>query len=259
MDDEVLNLIIGVIVLILIINTTVTLSIASTLYGQDPALRVSGTSGSLGSSSPASPVTPSTAANTVITTSPASTHTTPPSQVTDKPVTQASGSATSQIISYVTIEPLQPQPTETHQILQPDIPGRSIEGFVTIYSIKNQSLTEAFPNVSFNLVNPPLIIEYSVIPINITDIKNIEYKIKSKKYNETLHITRPYEGTWFTVIVRDKESGGIVAEDGVGKIWSFTSPKRLDIQNIGNFQFEFDGEFGYLTLTMKVKKEGNIN
>lgn len=103
MDDEVLNLIIGVIVLILIINTTVTLSIASTLYGQDPALRVSGTSGSLGSSSPASPVTPSTAANTVITTSPASTHTTPPSQVTDKPVTQASGSATSQIISYVTI------------------------------------------------------------------------------------------------------------------------------------------------------------
>lgn len=120
-------------------------------------------------------------------------------------------------------------------------------------------MTEAFPNVSFNLVNPPLIIEYSVIPINITDIKNIEYKIKSKKYNETLHITRPYEGTWFTVIVRDKESSGIVAEDGVGKIWSFTSPKRLDIQNIGNFQFEFDGEFGYLTLTMKVKKEGNIN
>ena len=255
MDDEVLNLIIGVIVLILIINTTVTLSIASTLYGQDPALRMSGTSGPPGSASSVNPETP----RAVPTTSPASTHTTPPSQVTDKPVTQASGSATSQIISYVTIEPLQPQPTETHQILQPDIPGRSIEGFVTIYSIKNQSLTEAFPNVSFNLVNPPLIIEYSVIPINITDIKNIEYKIKSKKYNETLHITRPYEGTWFTVIVRDKESGGIVAEDGVGKIWSFTSPKRLDIQNIGNFQFEFDGEFGYLTLTMKVKEEGNIN
>jgi hypothetical protein len=202
-------------------------------------------------------VTPSTTANTA--TSPVSTYTTPSSQVTNKPVTQSSGSAKNQIISYVTIETLQPQASETHNILQPDIPVTSINDFVTIYSIKNQSLTEAFPNVSFNLVNPPLVIEYSVIPVNITDIKNIEYKIKSKRYNETLRITRPYEGTWFTVIARDKESGGIVAEDGVGKIWSFTSPKRLDIQNIGNFQFEFDGEFGYLTLTMKVKKEGNIN
>jgi hypothetical protein len=259
MDDEVLNLIIGVIVLILIINTTAILSIASTLYGQDMALRVSGISGSPGSASSVNPETTRAATNTEITTSPASTRTMAPTQVTNKPVTQASESAKSQIISYVTIEPLQPQPTETHQIIQPNVPSRSTEGFVTIYSINNQSLTEAFPNVSFNIVNPPLIIEYSVIPFNITDIKNVEYKIKSKKYNETLRITRPYEGTWFTVIARDMDSGGIVAEDGVGKIWSFTSPKRLDIQNSGNFQFEFDGEFGYLTLTMKVKKEGNIN
>ena len=259
MDDEVLNLIIGVIVLILIINTTAILSIASMLYGQDPALRMSGTSGLPGSASSVNPETTPTATKTVITTSPVSTHTIPPSPVTTNTKTQVSGSAQNQILSYVTIETLQPQPLETYNILQPDIPVTSISDFVTIYSIKNQSLTEAFPNVSFNLVNPPLVIEYSVIPLNITDIKNIEYKIKSKKYNETLRITRPYEGTWFTVIARDKESGGIVAEDGVGKIWSFTSPKRLDIQQRGNFQFEFDGEFGYLTLTMKVKKEGNIN
>jgi hypothetical protein len=255
MDDEVLNLIIGVVVLILIINTTAILSIASTLYGQDPALRMSGASGSSGSASSANPETP----RAVPTTSPVSTGTIPPSPVTTSTKTPISGSAKNQIISYVTVEPQNPQSAETHNILQPDIPVTSISDFVTIYSIKNQSLTEAFPNVSFNLVNPPLVIEYSVIPFNITDIKNIEYKIKSKKYNETLRITRPYEGTWFTVIARDKKSGGIVAEDGVGKIWSFTSPKRIDILNSGNFQFEFDGEFGYLTLTMKVKKEGNIN
>jgi hypothetical protein len=259
MDDEVLNLIIGVIILILIINTTVTLSIVSTLYGQEPALRVSGIAGSPGSASPASPVTTPSATNTVTTISPVSTRTMAPTQVTKQPVTQVSGSATSQISSYVTIEPLQPQPTETHYILQPDIPMSSISDFVTIYSIKNQSLTEAFPNVSFSLVNPPLIIDYSVIPLNVTDIKNIQYKIKSKQYNETLSIIRPFEGTWCTVVVRNKDTGEIVAEDGVGKIWSFTSPKRITIQSCGNYQIEFDGEFGYITLTMKVKKEGNIN
>jgi len=117
---------------------------------------------------------------------------------------------------------------------------------------------QSFANVSFNLRSPPLIIEYSVNPLNTTDLKYVEYKLGSKMHQETINLTRPYEGTWFTVVVRDKDTGEIIYEDGMGRTRAFISPNQLDIRKTGNFQFEFDGEFGYLNLTMKVKKEGNI-
>jgi len=148
--------------------------------------------------------------------------------------------------------------TEPHTLLQSDVSRTSYDDFITIYSLTNQELIQSFPLVSFNLVNPPLIIEYEVTPFNITDIKYIEYKMKSTYYKQTINVTRPYEDTWFTIVVRDKDTGNIIAEDGYGKTLSTERSKRLDIQKSGNFQFEFAGQFGNVTLTMKVNKLGNI-
>jgi hypothetical protein len=82
--------------------------------------------------------------------------------------------------------------------------------------------------------------------------------MKSTYYTETINITRPYEDTWFNVVVRNKDTGEIVAEEGFGKLYSTEKQKRLIIHKGGNYQFEFDGQFGYLTLAMKVNKMGNI-
>jgi hypothetical protein len=258
MDDEIFTFTIGVIILILIINTTAILSIASTVYGQDSASRMSGTTGSSNTIPSTSPEVTQAASTLKITKTPAPTPQVPVAAAGNSTLASVSGSAANRIFSYVTIEPQLPQPIETHETIEPAITDRSNNDFITIYSINNQRLMQSFPNVSFDLRSPPLIIEYSVEPLNITDLKYVEYKSGSKMYKETINLTRPYEGTWFTVVARDKDTGEIIYEDGMGRTRSLISPKQLDIRKTGNFQFEFDGEFGYLNLTMKVKKEGNI-
>jgi hypothetical protein len=114
------------------------------------------------------------------------------------------------------------------------------------------------PSVSFTLVNPPLILDYMVFPVNITDIKYIEYKLGSTSFNGNINITRAYEESWFQIIVRDKDTDETVFDEGYGKTHAMISPNRLEVQKNGNYIFEFSGDFAKVTLTMKVKKEGNL-
>jgi len=250
MDEHLIKFLIGVIFIILTINTTMILDIASrSPYQNSTAGQGAGEPGtSLMLKSPTTTTPPVT---------PPQVRAPTPSATIISP-TPSLKQADNLITTYVTIETPTPQVTEPHTLLQPDVPRSSYDDFVTIYSLTNQTLTQSFPLVSFNLVNPPLIIEYEVTPFNITDIKYIEYKMKSTYYKQNITVTRPYEDTWFTVIVRNKDTGKIVAEDGFGKTLSTEQSKRLAIQKSGNFQFEFAGQFGNITLTMKVDKLGNI-
>jgi hypothetical protein len=183
---------------------------------------------------------------------------TPVPATTTNPLTPSLKQADNFITTYVTIETPIPQVTQPHEYLQPEVPRIFYDDFVTIYSINNQSMSQAFSNVSFNLVNPPLVIDYTITPYNITDIKYIEYKMKSTYYKQNITVNRPYEDTWFTIVVRDKETGKIVAEDGYGKTRSMDRSNQLAVLTSGNLQFEFDGQFGTVNLTMKVNPLGNI-
>jgi hypothetical protein len=250
MDEALIKSIIGVIFIILAINTTMILDIASRSPSQS-TIADTDAGNPVPAASLKSPALPTTS----VTPLPVPKASAVP---TTAPPTTSLKQGNTLAATYVTIEAPQPQVTEPHTFLQTDVPRSSYEDFITIYSIRNQTLTQAFPNVSFNLVNPPLVIDYTVTPYNITDIKYVEYKQKSTYYSQNLTVTRPYEDTWFTVVVRDKDTGNIVTQDAVGKTFGMAGPSRLVVQKAGNFQFEFDGEFGYLTLTMKVEKEGNI-
>jgi len=161
--------------------------------------------------------------------------------------------------SYVTIEanPL-PSPPILQDLTQ-DLPVPSTRDYITIFSMDNQEAVTKMPYVSFNLVNPPLVIEYDITPVNITDVKEIDYKIISTYYHEVLHINRFYEHSWFRVIARDRNTGAIIAENGFGEKYSQDTHGKIAVYKGGNYRFEFSGQLTHVTLTMKVKKEGNTS
>ena len=174
-------------------------------------------------------------------------------------VTSAAGSSVSEIISpYVTIEPKPSSDIERHEFLQPSFNQNYGEGYVTIYSLINQNISQVLPIVSFTLYNPPLVIDYNVTPLSVVDIKHVEYKMLDTYYEENLEMNRPFESSWFNIIVRNKDTGEVILEDGIGRNYSFQTPKQLVVRENGNYSFEFTGGYGVLDLTMKVKQQGNL-
>ncbi len=260
MDEEMNNLVIGVILLILMINTTMLMSISTSLYG--PAFVQSAPT----SQSPSFPVFASSAAGDTPGLPAGGVPTIVPliNQGGPLPDTNVvvSGQGTRPVIksisSYVTIESKEAPEIVSHTMLQPGIPQRYQTGYVPIYTLNNQEVTQVLPVVSFSLLNPPLVIDYNVTPEGARDVKYIEYKEMATLHSETLTINRPYEDSWFTIIVRDKDTGQLVTEDGFGRTYSFQSPRQLVLREAGNYSFEFSGDYATINLTMKVKEEGNF-
>ncbi|MCK9590929.1 MAG: hypothetical protein M0Q91_02805, partial [Methanoregula sp.] len=229
MDEESITLIFGVIFLILMINTTILWSVASSIFGQNPAqpIIVTGNVPDPISSSLSKPVpspVPSPAPSPVpnsqpimnqgaaLSDSPLSISNpdlsasviqipdpVPGSQpimnqgaaLSDSPLsisnpdlsasviqgepagnsggvipgshlikTNSSTSAsTKSIASYISIEMPETPEIKFHPNLQPRIPQRDFDGFITVYSLTNQDLSQVLPRISMNLVNPPLVID----------------------------------------------------------------------------------------------------
>jgi len=135
----------------------------------------------------------------------------------------------------------------------------AMDNYFTIYSMENQEAQTNYPYVLFDLDNPPLVINYAVTPMSSTDVKMLDYKIMATEHHDNVTINRPYEQSWFSIIVRDNATGTIVAEDGYGKSYAQeSSPKDLAVYKAGTYRFEFTGSHAVVNLTMKVKKEGNI-
>ena len=162
----------------------------------------------------------------------------------------------------VTVGPEEEESIERHKYTQPEFSRRSDDGYVTLYSLTAQPLRQTMPHVYYDLRNPPLEIEFDVIPPEITREKWILYN--NQTYDHPGHleaivpITRPSDLTWAEVIVRNRDSGQIVESDGFGKTYSLESPREIIIRKPGNYDFEFNGDFGTINLTMKAPREGNV-
>jgi hypothetical protein len=250
--DITTTLIAGLVILfcILLISVMYTVAPALTGTGQNPGVQNAAAADSdISDSIQSNPITEVTATPVGISPTPVIT----PVIISSTPVPAPAAPA-----SYVTIEanPF-PSPPVLQDLTQ-DLPVPSTRDYVTIFSMDNQEAVTKMPYVSFNLVNPPLVIEYDITPLNITDVKEIDYKIISTYYHEVLHINRYYEHSWFTVIARDRDTGTVVAENGFGEKYSQDTHGRIAVYAAGNYRFEFSGQLTHVTLTMKVKKEGNI-
>jgi hypothetical protein len=129
--------------------------------------------------------------------------------------------------------------------------------FITVFAkSRNYSMTgEVF---SVDLKNPPMIVQYSVTPINITDVKWFERR-DADKSEDIVTVTRPYEKAWFEVRVIDKKTGKEELEQG----WGFNYPSPLDTQEFvilkaGDYRFELSGGYVSADFRVLVAKAGNV-
>jgi hypothetical protein len=64
---------------------------------------------------------------------------------------------------------------------------------------------------------------------------------------------------WFRVVVRDKDTGDITAEDCVGRTYFFENQRQLVVWTCGNYSVELEGEAAtIINLTIRVRKDGLV-
>lgn len=95
--------------------------------------------------------------------------------------------------------------------------------------------------ITFNLQNPPMFINYTVKPSNITYYDYIDYQITGQAEKRVkVDIYSPI--SWYVVKVMDKVTGEVYLEEGFGTAkYSLYLNNTLKISNQKNLQIEFTG------------------
>jgi len=163
---------------------------------------------------------------------------------------------------YVTLEPVSAPDANpaTYHTLSPITPVP--EDYVVIYSITNQPFAYNKSAVSFDLKNPPMLIDFDVLAGNITGERTYTGRSGTDSGKDLLVKTDYLDpGAWFEITVREKSSGIIVLQDGFGQARQYGSehPRHLKIMSPGNYLIEFGGNKLTANLNLSVKREGNIN
>ncbi len=253
MDDKYGTLLIGGIILVLISNTIAIWSMASIVYGQDYMQK---SFSSLNNSTAIISTENKTPAMQVTTITPGVTNIPEPIKTITIPAPEKS--ETPSIISIETPKIVQTPITVDIYESSATKSSTANPDYITIYSIENQIINNLSPDVSVNLKNPPLILDFTVMPLNITEIEFEEYKVIDTMHYENVTIDRPYEGCWFEVTVTDKNTGKTVLEKGYGRQYGLIPTQHLQVLESGNYFFDFSGQFTRVTLTMKVPRQGNF-
>jgi hypothetical protein len=145
------------------------------------------------------------------------------------------------------------------------IPPTPIPGdlYCRIYSTTN---TYAYNKtaIAFNLLNPPMFINYTVKPSNVTTKKVVtKWEGEGQSMHEVekvLTIDTYSPISWFAVTVLSKSSGEKYLEDGFGTQKYTTYLNRtLKVLKRDNLQIEFSGNNITATAMVWVKPEGNFD
>jgi len=115
--------------------------------------------------------------------------------------------------------------------------------------------------ISFDLKNPPMYINYTVIPFNVTVTKSVEsnqggHNLITLQYSDYA----PY--SWFEITVRNKTTGDIYLQDGFGKAQGlsiYPSATLGPILNSDDLQIEMTGNNITATAGVWVKPMGNFD
>ncbi|MGA2162195.1 MAG: hypothetical protein ABSG28_08385 [Methanoregula sp.] len=115
--------------------------------------------------------------------------------------------------------------------------------------------------VTFDLKNPPMYINYTVIPFNITVNKYVEsnqggHNMITLQYSDYA----PY--SWFEITVRNKTTGEIYLQDGFGRaqgLGIYTSATLGPILKTDDLLVEMEGQNITATTGIWVKPTGNFD
>jgi hypothetical protein len=173
-------------------------------------------------------------------TNPATTATTTPNYVTE-------------VTPFVTVTPVSGYRTILPTTQLPE------DKFCRIYSTKN-TYTNNKTAITFDLRSPPMYINYTVKPSNVTVKKVFDSKITGE--GEKILIIDTYSPvSWFEVTVRSKSTGEIYLQDGfgAGKGYNEYLNRTLKILKRDDMQIEFGGNNITATSMVWVKPAGNFN
>jgi len=134
------------------------------------------------------------------------------------------------------------------------------DNYVAIYSNDLSYGTTDVPSaVAFDVVNPPLIIKYTISPKMTLDSRLIYNHTASQPgRDELINTTYPSEYAWFTATIYDKETGQEVAQEGYGPDYGLFPQKTYTYRTAGNYLIQFDGANSNVHVDMFLKKEGNM-
>lgn len=114
--------------------------------------------------------------------------------------------------------------------------------------------------ITFDLRNPPMYINYTVVPTNVTVNKWVQERSGSKK--ETTYTYSDYAPySWFEVTVRNKTSGEVYLQDGFGESKGYTRylNATLTVLKRDDMLIEFKGNSIKATVGVWVKPIGNFD
>jgi hypothetical protein len=142
-----------------------------------------------------------------------------------------------------------PVPTPTPVLLR--------AGYVRVVSLQNFDMSAALPVISLDLASPPLLIDYQIVPDNMTDVLILEYKTKSTYHRDIVNFTRPYDEAFFAITVKNNDTGEVILEDGYGGSFGLQSPRHIEVRQRGNLSIQIAGNYVNATLSMDAPAIGN--
>lgn len=151
---------------------------------------------------------------------------------------------TPEIIDTRFLTPATPYPTPTQTTGTPHVvatePTVELTQYTNIY-YNVLDLNYQTVAYSYDLTNPPMIIEICISPEMVT--RKIWYQSRYEDKEEEYTVSKSYisQAAWFEVVVRDKNSGEVVTKDGFAKTYSVDTKKEITIRTTGEYLIEFTG------------------
>lgn len=111
---------------------------------------------------------------------------------------------------------------------------------------------------TFDLKNPPMFINYSVIPQNITEKKAVTERTGSKQ--EVIYQYSTYDPqSFFIITVRSKATGEVYLEDGFGTDYTTYLSRTLKVLDSDDMLIEMKGNKITASVNFWVKPVGNFD
>jgi len=138
---------------------------------------------------------------------------------------------------------------------------RENDAYVYIYSGNLSYLSGGSPTaMALDVNEPPLVINYRVFPVNVTDSKVVVNSSRKKELRTDIIVnsTNPSPDASFTITVFDRDSGQKISQDGYGYLYGNVPEKTFVIRKAGKFIVQFEGFLTEAHVDMLLKREGNI-
>ncbi len=170
--------------------------------------------------------------------------------------TAAPGSSNfvTEVTPFVIVTPVDTRATYTALAQTTPIP---VEKSCRIYT-KTQTYAYNGSAFTFDLKNPPMLINYSVIPTNYT--KKREVSSRSGSNNDIVVSTDMYSpNSWLEITIRNKTTGEIYQQDGFGKDHNTYLKNILKVSKQGDLLIEIQGNLITATVDFWVKPDVNFD